>query len=69
MQATLEIKVIMVTIGLLLDAAWRFRTVSCVNEDTLFLIHLVPVGIGQFKDTNESHGNVLKIPHDSHCIA
>lgn len=61
----------MVTLGLLLDAAWLFRTVSCVNVNvnTLFLIDLVPVGIGQFKDTNESHGNVLKIPCDSHCIA
>lgn len=37
-QATLEIKVIVITLGLVLDAAWLFRIVSYVNEDTLLLI-------------------------------
>ena len=55
------------TLGLLLDAARLFRMVSYVNEDALLLTRLVPVGTGQFKDTSESHGNVLKIPCGSHC--
>lgn len=38
MQATLEIKVIVITLELVLDAAWLFRVVSYVNEDTLFLV-------------------------------
>lgn len=68
-QATLEIKVAMITLRLLLDTAWLFRIVSCVNEDTLLLMYLIPVGTGQFKDTNESYENGLKLPCDNHCLA
>lgn len=38
MQATLEIKVIVITLGLVLDAARLFRIVSYVNEDTLLFV-------------------------------
>lgn len=63
-----SVEVIIVTPELL-DAAWLFRIVSCMNEDPLFLLYLVPVGVGQLKDANGTHGKVVKIPCDIHCVA
>lgn len=63
------LKVIRTGHGLLLDGVCLFRIVSCMNKYVLFLMYIVLRGIGQFKDTQESRGNALQTPCDSHFLA